>query len=401
MLNPISTANVGSTERSSVSSPEAQQAKANSFGDLLAGADAQTPPSPPDKPATEAPKSEKEKPEREKAAPVQTALHTLLADLFAGNPMPPQQSAANESAATPSTTPLTVPGNGETISLKTLDLAAFDVRAIHVQVESLVAAGQQASLPGGVDGRFLAELQSGLQDVLPTAVNVGPLEQSLMNAAVQSAAQRPDLQSVEPLPEGRPAEAAAAEVLTAIPAITESSSHGASQQQSGDTHEKPTGDQTAKVEALSVAVPSNAPAQFSSQLGSTEQAPVAHTPDLPPETLMQTAHRVSIDIGENESKVTVTLHERGGDVSVKIHSANQPLSTQLQSSVGSLVEALHREHVSLTNMDFSSGFSDQGQTPQQDSSQSGPRNRAKVVVAPVPALDEGFAPADTGINIHV
>ena len=68
------------------------------------------------------------------------------------------------------------------------------------------------------------------------------------------------------------------------------------------------------------------------------------------------AHRVSIDIGENESKVIVTLHERAGDVSVKVHATNDALKTELQSSVGSLVESLQRAQVPLANMDFTGGY---------------------------------------------
>src|SRR5207248_533130 len=48
--------------------------------------------------------------------------------------------------------------------------------------------------------------------------------------------------------------------------------------------------------------------------------PATPAQDLPQMPAHPSAHRVSIDIGENESKVIVTLHERAGDVSVKVHA---------------------------------------------------------------------------------
>jgi hypothetical protein len=92
------------------------------------------------------------------------------------------------------------------------------------------------------------------------------------------------------------------------------------------------------------------------------------------------AHKVSIDIGDKESKVIVTLHERAGDVSVKVHAASDTLKTQLQSSVGSLVESLNRANVSLKNVDFSSGYGTTSQDPNERNAPQykpfGPRSKS-------------------------
>ncbi len=144
-----------------------------------------------------------------------------------------------------------------------------------------------------------------------------------------------------------------------------------SQQNSGE-HEKQSTDSSPKTETSHVAMPSDAPARFDAQLVASEPSgPVAHVRELPPQPPLPVAHKVSIDIGDGDNRVTVTLHERGGDVSVKVHSATEPVRTELQASVGTLVEAFRRENVPLGNMDFTSGYhhnaADSGreQPPQQ------------------------------------
>jgi hypothetical protein len=112
--------------------------------------------------------------------------------------------------------------------------------------------------------------------------------------------------------------------------------------------------------------------RFESHLMPMESAaPVAHVVELPPQLPLPVAHRVSIDIGEKDSRVVVTLHENRGDVSVKIHTPNEVLGAELRSSVGTLVEAFHREHIPLANMDFTSGYT----TTSDDGKQQGNQPR--------------------------
>jgi hypothetical protein len=71
---------------------------------------------------------------------------------------------------------------------------------------------------------------------------------------------------------------------------------------------------------------------------------------------LQVARRVSIDIGDDDSKVRITIHERAGDVSVRFDTSTESLKSDLQSSVGSLIEAFRREQVPLGNLDFTNAL---------------------------------------------
>jgi hypothetical protein len=119
-------------------------------------------------------------------------------------------------------------------------------------------------------------------------------------------------------------------------------------------------------EGFSITPHLETPVRFQSHLMPMESpAPIAHVVELPPQLPLPVAHRVSIDIGEKDSRVVVTLHENRGDVSIKIHAPNEVLGAELRSSVGSLVEAFHREHIPLANMDFTSGYATTSDDRQQ------------------------------------
>ena len=128
--------------------------------------------------------------------------------------------------------------------------------------------------------------------------------------------------------------------------------------------------------------------RFQSHLMPMESpVPVAHVVELPPQLPLPVAHRVSIEIGEKDSRVVVTLHENRGDVSVKIHAPNEVLGAELRSSVGTLVEAFHREHISLANMDFTTGYtatSDDGQQHGNQPRQSFQNRARKFALAAEP-----------------
>jgi hypothetical protein len=79
------------------------------------------------------------------------------------------------------------------------------------------------------------------------------------------------------------------------------------------------------------------------------------------------AHRVQLELIEDEQQVRVTLHERAGDVSIRIESDSETLRTELQSAVGVLIEGLRREQVSLSNLDFAMMHPDDNQGQQQPS----------------------------------
>jgi hypothetical protein len=153
------------------------------------------------------------------------------------------------------------------------------------------------------------------------------------------------------------------------------------------------------VETRSITPQMENPVGFQSHLPMESPAPVAHVVEPLPQSPLPVAHRVSIDIGEKDSRVVVTLHENRGDISVKIHAPNQVLGAELRTSAATLVEAFHREHIPLANMDFTSGYTATSDDRQQHGSQ--PRqsfhNRGRK-------FESATAPADhveiTSINLN-
>ena len=173
-----------------------------------------------------------------------------------------------------------------------------------------------------------------------------------------------------------------------------------SQKDSGANHDEQSADATPQ-DTVQVPVFADTPARFDSNFVAPEPArPVAHVPEPLPQPQVLVAHRVSIDIGDADNRVTVTLHERAGEVSVKFHTASETMKSELQSSVGSLVEALHREHVPLTNMDFTSNSS---ANPNPDPEQQKERPRRQAPRAPRPnekfTLEPTDADSPAGIRI--
>ena len=84
-----------------------------------------------------------------------------------------------------------------------------------------------------------------------------------------------------------------------------------------------------------------------------EQARAAHQVEIPQIPHVQVVRTVSMEVGDAGSQVTVRIQERGGDISMQINTANEPLRQDLQSSVGSLVQALKQEQVPVSNVEVS------------------------------------------------
>ena len=177
------------------------------------------------------------------------------------------------------------------------------------------------------------------------------------------------------------------ELLIKVPAATGTSPHFAQQ----DFHNE--GRRSLLPETVSITPHLDSPVRFQSHLMPMQSPePVAHLVELPPQLPLPVAHRVSIDIGEKDSRVVVTLHENRGDVSVKIHAPNEVLGGELRSTAPTLVEAFHRERIPLANMDFTSGYTptpDDGRQHGNQHRQSF-QNRARkfpVAVAPTDQVD--------------
>lgn len=181
--------------------------------------------------------------------------------------------------------------------------------------------------------------------------------------------------------------------LVEIPTVVEQASMPGkfSQKDSGGSHDEQSSN-AAQPEAAPVPVFTDAPARFDSNLATPEPSrPVAHVPEPLPQPAVLVAHRVSIDIGDAENRVTVVLHERAGEVSVKFHTASESMKAELQSSVGSLVEALHREQVPLANMDFTSGHAGD---PDPDPEQQKEKQRQQAPRRPRPSEKFTLEPTD-------
>jgi hypothetical protein len=124
-------------------------------------------------------------------------------------------------------------------------------------------------------------------------------------------------------------------------------------------------------------------------------------PELPWMPPAQVAHRVSIDVGGDDSPLRITLHERAGDVSLKFDTATDTLRTDLQSSVGSLIEALKREHVPLANLDFANSLGNPAD-PEQRRQQPHrpavtiPRRVSRIANSSITEFDS----SSNGINIQ-
>jgi hypothetical protein len=84
-----------------------------------------------------------------------------------------------------------------------------------------------------------------------------------------------------------------------------------------------------------------------------EQVRAAHIVEIPQMPHLQVVRTVSMEVGDADSQVTVRIQERSGDISLQINAANEPLHQDLQSSVGSLVQALKQDQVQVSNVDFS------------------------------------------------
>lgn len=76
-----------------------------------------------------------------------------------------------------------------------------------------------------------------------------------------------------------------------------------------------------------------------------DQTPVAHTIEIPNVPHLPVVRIVAIQVDEADSEVTVRIRQRGGVLTFQVNADNERLHQNLQSSVGSLAQALKLEHV--------------------------------------------------------
>jgi hypothetical protein len=116
-----------------------------------------------------------------------------------------------------------------------------------------------------------------------------------------------------------------------------------------------------------------APAHFAQRLVPAEQVHSVTIPDLPPRTL--SVHRVSMEVGEGDSQIRIVIHQRNGDVSVRLDAATDGLRRDLEASAGSLLQALQREQLHVSDLDFSSYGS--ATDSEQESNRRAPKKSLK------------------------
>jgi hypothetical protein len=94
--------------------------------------------------------------------------------------------------------------------------------------------------------------------------------------------------------------------------------------------------------------------QFAQRLIPVEQVYSVNIPDLPPPPPV--ARKVSMEVGDGDTQVKITIHERNGDLSVRFDSASELMRRDLETRAGSLVEALQREQIQVSNFEFRDSF---------------------------------------------
>ena len=94
--------------------------------------------------------------------------------------------------------------------------------------------------------------------------------------------------------------------------------------------------------------------QFAQRIIPVEQVYSVNMPDLPPPPPI--ARKVSMEVGEGDAQVKITIHERNGDLSVRFDAATEPLRRDLETAAGSLLQALQREQLHVSNFDFQNSF---------------------------------------------
>ena len=84
-----------------------------------------------------------------------------------------------------------------------------------------------------------------------------------------------------------------------------------------------------------------------------EQVRAAHQVEIPELPKFQVVRTVAMQVGDADSQVTIRIQERGGDLTMQLNTGSEPLRQDLQSSIGSLVQALKQEQIQVSNVEVS------------------------------------------------
>jgi hypothetical protein len=82
-----------------------------------------------------------------------------------------------------------------------------------------------------------------------------------------------------------------------------------------------------------------------------EQAEAAHPVEIPDVPKFQVVRTVSMELGEPSSQVTIRIEDRRGGMAFYLGAGNEMLHRTIESSVASLVHALKREQIQVSNVE--------------------------------------------------
>jgi hypothetical protein len=93
--------------------------------------------------------------------------------------------------------------------------------------------------------------------------------------------------------------------------------------------------------------------EVSQSVAPAEQPLPAHHVEIPILPQLQIVRMVAVEVGEADSQVLIRLEERGGDVTMQLDAATASLAENLEASADALYEALRREDVQVSRIQFS------------------------------------------------
>lgn len=84
-----------------------------------------------------------------------------------------------------------------------------------------------------------------------------------------------------------------------------------------------------------------------------ERPVAAHPVEIPNIPHIPVVRTVSMEVGDSDSQVTIRIQERGGDIALQLSAGCDALRRDLQSSAGSLEQALRQDHVQVSTIEVS------------------------------------------------
>jgi hypothetical protein len=105
--------------------------------------------------------------------------------------------------------------------------------------------------------------------------------------------------------------------------------------------------------ALIATAPAGHPNDLVRPVEYVDQAPAAHTIEIPNIPHLPVVRIVSMQVGEADSEITIRIQQREGNLTLQLNANNDQLHQNLQSSVGSLAQALKLENVPVSGIEVS------------------------------------------------